>query len=85
MAMRVTPRFTSYRYDGNNDEELVDALNEDCGLVSASPQQIIVYGMDGQNYTVPVTGYLVVDTFGWPVKGMSLSQYEKQYTEVSSA
>jgi hypothetical protein len=82
--MRVTLRLVSYRYDGNNDEEIMAALNEECSLVSASPQNLIVSGMDGQTYNIPVTGYLIVGLGGWPSKALTETQYQFHYTEISA-
>jgi len=75
---------TSYRYDGSNTAEILGVLNESCHLVSSVTLLLVVSGMDGQQYVVPQTGYLVVDTDGWPVEGLNVADYEAKYSEISS-
>lgn len=85
MPMRVARRMTSYRFDGTNDEEIMAALHEECVLVSTNAQQLTFTGMDSQMYIVPVTGYIVIDHSGWPAsRGLTVQQYEAQFSEISS-
>lgn len=83
MSARVTLAMTAFQFDGSNDEEILTALNEECGLVSMSPSQLVVYGMDNQQYTIPQGDYFVIDANGWPAgRAMTAEQYQAKYTEI---